>query len=128
MDKTVLIVDDDEMERKMICDVLSDDCNIIESECGHDAMDTIDEMHNVISVIILDYMMPDGNGLDVLEHMNKTNDIKKIPVLMLTGERHNDVEKKCLEMGAVDYRKKPVEAMKELGISRSCYYRLYSKF
>lgn len=111
MDKTVLIVDDDEMERKMICDVLSDDYNIIESECGNDAMNTIDEMHNVISVIILDYMMPDGNGLDVLEHMNKTNDIRKIPVLMLTGERHNDVEKKCLELGAVDYIKKPVEAM-----------------
>ena len=54
MEKTVLIVDDDEMERQMICDVLSDEYNIIESDSGNNAIKIIDDMHNTISVIILD--------------------------------------------------------------------------
>ncbi len=128
MEKTVLIVDDDEMERQMICDVLSDEYNIIESDSGNNAIKIIDDMHNTISVIILDYLMTDGNGLDVLEHMNKTNAINKIPVLMLTGERHNDVEKKCLEMGAVDYIKKPVEAvLVEVRTRNACNIFTYKK-
>ncbi len=109
--KTVLIVDDDDMERQMMVDILEEEYNTIESDCGNDAIKQIDKMGNSISAIVLDYMMPDGNGLDVLKHMNETGDVKKIPVLVLTGEKQSDIESKCLELGAVDYMRKPVEAV-----------------
>ena len=128
MENTVLIVDDDEMERQMIADVLSDRYNIMQAESGNIAIKIIDDMVNTLSAIILDYMMLDGNGIDVLEHMNKTNAIKKIPVLVLTGEHQNDVEKRCLELGAVDYIKKPVEAsLIEIRTNNACDIFTYKK-
>lgn len=111
MDKTILIVDDDDMERQMISDILSEEYNIMESECGNDAIKVIKERGNSISGIVLDYMMPDGNGLDVLKYMKASGDINKIPVLVLTGEKQSDIESNCLELGAVDYMRKPVEAI-----------------
>ena len=111
MDRTILIVDDDDMERQMISDILSEEYNILESESGNEAIKVLGERANSISGIVLDYMMPDGNGLDVLKYMNASGDIKKIPVLVLTGEKQGDIESKCLELGAVDYMRKPIEAV-----------------
>ena len=128
MDKTILIVDDDEMERKMIADILSEEYNILESDSGNNAISMIEQMGNSISGIVLDYMMPEGNGLDVLKHMQTTGDVKKIPVIVMTGEKQSDIESKCLELGAVDYMRKPVEAVLiKIRVHNACEIYSYKK-
>ncbi|MCR4610296.1 MAG: response regulator [Lachnospiraceae bacterium] len=128
MDKTILIVDDDEMERKMICDILSDEYYILEAESGKDALKTIESRGNSISGIVLDYMMPEVNGLEVLEKMKATGMIKKIPVLVLTGDKQSDIETKCLTLGAVDYMRKPIEALLiKTRVTNACEINAYKK-
>ena len=101
MDKTILIVDDDEISRSILAEIFKDDYHIIEACDGNQAINIINEEMN-IAAVLLDLFMPGINGLEVLKEMNRSGKIEFIPVFLITAA---NTEKMLLEgyyLGAVD--------------------------
>ena len=67
----ILIVDDVAMNRALLSDVLSDKYNIIEAENGNEALLILREKTSEISLVLLDMVMPEKDGMEVLAIMNK---------------------------------------------------------
>lgn len=106
MDKTILIVDDDEISRSILAEIFKDDYHIIEACDGNQAINIINEEMN-IAAVLLDLFMPGINGLEVLKEMNRSGKIEFIPVFLITAA---NTEKMLLEgyyLGAVDVIGKP---------------------
>ena len=105
---TILIVDDSELNRTVLADILGDEYNFIEAENGARAIELL-RTHTDIDLILLDMVMPGMDGFGVLEYMNRNNLIKDIPVIMISGEDSGEVIKRAYEMGVSDYIKRPFD-------------------
>src|SRR3989344_7518281 len=82
--KNVLIVEDDEAYRMLLSDALSDaGFGVIAARNGHEALERVDEKPDMI---LLDYMMPDMNGAEVLKKIRGEDSIwaKQVPIFILT--------------------------------------------
>ena len=75
---TILIVDDSELNRTALADILGDEYNFIEAENGARAIELL-RTHTDIDLILLDMVMPEMNGFDVLTAMNNNRQIEDIP-------------------------------------------------
>lgn len=82
--KTILVVDDIEINRAILAEIFKDEYNILEACGGAEAIEIING-GTVVSAVLLDLVMPDVNGLDVLKDMNATGKIKNIPVFLITA-------------------------------------------
>ncbi len=109
MKRKILVVEDNDLSRELLCDILEDDYEIEQAENGERALNIINAMRHEISCILLDLVMPGMSGLDVLDVMNKNHAIKEIPVLVISGESDRETEQKCFEKGAFDFVHKPYE-------------------
>jgi putative two-component system response regulator len=105
----VLIVDDMEINREILEEILEDEYSIITAEDGRDAVERIEENKEKLSVILLDIVMPVMDGYEVLDYMKEHNYIEKIPVLVISGENSIKIEKRCFDMGASDFIRKPFD-------------------
>lgn len=105
MRKTVLVVDDVEINRDLLEEILSDEYDVIKAKSGQEALEALEA--NRISVVALDLVMPVMDGFEVLKAMKKKRLIKKIPVLVITGETSALIESKCLEYGVCDFIRRP---------------------
>ena len=105
--KTILIVDDALTNRVLLKRYLEDDYNIIEAENGQRAIDIIDAQQLNISLILLDLIMPEKSGFDVLEFMSDYGFISEIPVIIVTVEANYENEMKAFEYGVSDFITKP---------------------
>lgn len=103
----VLIVDDQEINRDVLGMILEDDYDIIYACDGKEALEKIIEYKDKLSVVLMDLIMPEMDGFEVLEHMRAKGDLKQIPVIVLTSEK--DAELKALQMGAADFITKPFD-------------------
>ena len=81
---TILIVDDSELNRTILADILGDEYNFIEAENGARAIELL-RTHTDIDLILLDMVMPEMNGFDVLIAMNNNRQIEDIPVVKISG-------------------------------------------
>ena len=108
---TALIVDDVEMNREILADTLEDNYHIIQAENGREALRLIEENLDRLDVILLDVVMPEMSGLEVLEVMKERQWISNIPVLIISAESDPDIEKQCLENGVADFIHKPFSGM-----------------
>ena len=82
--KTILIVDDIEINRAILAEIFKEDYEIIEAVDGGNAIQVL-ENEPEISAVLLDVLMPKVNGLDVLREMNRTGKIESIPVFLITA-------------------------------------------
>ena len=105
----VLIVDDSEMNRMILSEMLKGEFEILEAENGSVCLDMLSRYEMKISLILLDIVMPGMDGFGVLEYMNRNNLIKDIPVIMISGEDSGEVIKRAYEMGVSDYIKRPFD-------------------
>ena len=105
----VLIVEDVELNRGILCDMLEADYRTAEARDGLEAMEAMAEHGDEIAVVLLDLMMPRMGGLEVLEKMREQHLLDRFPVLIITGETDPEVEDKCLALGAFDFIKKPFQ-------------------
>lgn len=103
---TILIVDDIEINRIVMAEVLVSDYNILEAHNGNKAIEIIDS-RNDISAVLLDLHMPEINGIDVLKHMNDNGKIKSIPTFVVTAADDQDMLLESYQLGAVDVIRKP---------------------
>lgn len=109
MRNTVLVVDDMEINREILTEILSEEYEVKLAENGRKALEMIQEMQGELAVILLDLMMPEVDGFAVLEVMQKTGWIEKIPVLIISGETSLKAEKRCFEYGISDFIRKPFD-------------------
>ena len=107
MRKKILIVDDVDINREMLGQILESDYIILEAANGNQALTLIRKNHNELAAILLDLIMPEMDGFQVLETLNKENFIGKIPVLVITGERTIEAEECCFSLGVSDFIRKP---------------------
>jgi putative two-component system response regulator len=105
----VLIVDDIEINREILEEILEDQYQIITAEDGKQAISLIEQYKSELSVILLDIVMPVMNGYEVLDYMEKHEYKDNIPVLVISGENSVKIEKKCLDLGASDFIRKPFD-------------------
>lgn len=103
----ILIVDDQELNRDILETILEDEYELCFAENGKEALECMQQDVDNLSLVMLDLIMPVMNGFEVLEEMHKDEDLKKLPVIVLTSEK--DAELKALELGAVDFITKPFD-------------------
>lgn len=103
--RLVLIVDDEAINRELLNLVLQDDFETIFAADGKTALETIREKHDVLSLILLDLLMPGMNGLDLIKILKNDQDLKDIPVIVLTADQEAEVT--SLQLGASDFIPKP---------------------
>lgn len=105
MDKqTILIVDDSGINRKILNNALSSDYNIIEATNGLETLKIINKTPD-IALILLDIMMPELNGIEVLKILKSRAETSNIPIMLITAADSN--EEYAFELGAVDFIAKP---------------------
>lgn len=106
--KTVLVVEDQQINRSIIHNILQQDYLVIEAEDGIKGLEILDQKYSEISAIILDLIMPEMDGFGMMERISKDSRYSNIPILVTTGDVDYSSEKKCLELGAWDFIPKPV--------------------
>lgn len=106
-EKTILIVDDASTNRSLLKKYLEEDYNIIEAENGQVAIDIITKQQLNISLVLLDLVMPEKSGFDVLGFMTDYGFIPEIPVMIITVESNYENEMKAFEYGVSDFVTKP---------------------
>ncbi len=101
--KTILLVDDDEAVRDVICGILEQDYKVIEaSRCA--------EVRSLLNcrpdLVILDYMLPDGNGFDVLKLLRQED--LTVPAIMITAHSDEELVIQAIRKEVADYIRKPI--------------------
>ena len=112
MDKRqkILIVDDSNLNRDILKEILGDTYNYLEAENGNQAIQMIGE--NIgIDLMLLDINMPQMNGFEVLEIMKRSQCIAETPVIMISSEDAVDTMRKAYELGITDYITRPFDSV-----------------
>ena len=107
---TILIVDDSEMNRCILSEMLGADYDILEATNGEEAIKLLRQYKTGISLVLLDLVMPVMDGFGVLSYMNERNWIEDIPVIMISGEDSVSYVRQAFDLGVADYIKKPFDA------------------
>ena len=108
--QSVLIVDDSELNRKMLGQILGSRFDIAEAASGEACLQLLEQNATGISIVLLDIHMPGIDGFTVLEEMNQKNLLEQIPVIMISSEDTVDAVRRAFDLGASDYISRPFDA------------------
>ena len=106
----ILIVDDSEFNRAILKEILEETYEIIEADGGKEALHKIDEYGMKISLVLLDIIMPEKDGFEVLKYMEEERLISDIPVIIISSEDSANYIRRAYEMGVSDYINRPFDA------------------
>ena len=122
----LLVVDDSEMNRVILSEMLKDQYEILEADCGEAGIARLEQHGSGISIVLLDIVMLAADGFDVLSCMSCNGWIDDIPVIMISSEDSDDSVLRAYELGASDYISRPFD--KRIVRQRvSNIMRLYTK-
>lgn len=105
--KKILIVDDVELNRAILCELFVDNYQILEADNGKTAVELMERYHDDIAIVLMDIMMPVMDGLSALELMNAKGLTARTPVFLITAESSNEAISKGFRLGVVDVILKP---------------------
>jgi ppGpp synthetase/RelA/SpoT-type nucleotidyltranferase len=106
----ILVVDDAELNRELLCEMLKDEYVVDMAEDGEEALKKLSACDGKPAAILLDLQMPKKDGFSVIIEMKRKGWLKKIPILVISGEYATEVESQCFEMGVSDFIHKPFES------------------
>ena len=106
----VLIADDSEFNRELLKEMLGDDYSVAEACNGRQCIELLDKYGTKISVVLLDIIMPEMDGFEVLAKMGDKHYLEDIPVIMITSDDSEDNLKKAYNMGVSEYIRRPFDA------------------
>ena len=106
----LLIVDDSELNRDILKEILGSSYDYLEAENGTQAIQIL-EVHPEIDLMLLDINMPQMNGFQVLEHMRELQWIDEVPVVMISSEESVEIMRKAYDLGITDYISRPFDAV-----------------
>lgn len=107
MNNKILVVDDMEINREMLKEMLSPYYSVETAENGSEAIDIIKGHTHEFAVILLDLFMPVMDGYGVLKYMQSEKLTDKIHVTVISSEQTDDIKQKCFDLGAADFISKP---------------------
>ncbi len=110
MKRTVLIVDDEKVNRRILGKLLENEYNIMEATDGQEALKILAANTELVSAVLLDIVMPVMDGYAVLQAMNADLELSKIPVIVSSHKSGDEAEVKALSLGAQDFIAKPYKA------------------
>lgn len=105
----ILIVDDEEINRELLREILKDEYEVETAEDGEQALNKLQTDYNEIAAILLDLQMPGIDGFKVIAEMKEKGWIKSIPILIISSDQTVEAESQCLELGVSDFIHKPFE-------------------
>lgn len=106
----ILIVDASEFNRAILKEILEETYEIIEADGGNEALHKIDEYGMKISLVLLDIIMPEKDGFEILKYMEEERLISDIPVIIISSEDSANYIRRAYEMGVSDYINRPFDA------------------
>lgn len=106
----ILVVDDSEMNREILSEILNEEYDIIEADSGDTCIDMLRKYETGISLVLLDIVMPGMDGFGVLNYMNRHHYLEDIPVIMISSEDSTETVRRAYEMGVSDYINRPFNA------------------
>lgn len=106
----ILVVDDSEMNRAILYEMLKDDFEIIEATNGQECVSTLEKYGKEISLVLLDIVMPVMDGFEVLMYMNRNHWIEDVPVIMISSEESENYIRKAFKFGVSDYISRPFDS------------------
>ena len=107
MRKQILVVEDNELNRAILCEILSEKYQVLEAGDGQEALDVLRQHKDSISLILLDVMMPVMDGYTFLDHVKDDAELSLIPVIVTTQSDGEEDEVAALAHGATDFVPKP---------------------
>ena len=108
--RKLLIVEDNELNREILTELLQDDFDILTAENGEIGLKVLAEHYRDISVVLLDVCMPVCDGFEFLERIQGDVILSSVPVIVTIGSNRLEDEERSLELGAVDFVTKPYNA------------------
>lgn len=106
--KKILIGDDKSVNRYVLRQIFEDDYDIIECKSGDEILQVIQEEKDALAVILLDLVMPNGDGFFVLDQL-KSDGFKAAPVVVITANLDDEVLRKTYSYEVADYIQKPFQ-------------------
>lgn len=103
----ILVVDDQEINRDLLCDILEENYELIYAENGKEALEQMRANIDELSIVLLDLRMPVMNGMEVLEIVRNDEQLRRIPIIVLTADKSAELQ--ALQMGASDFITKPFD-------------------
>lgn len=113
--RKVLVVDDELINRRLLGFIVSRDYDVLYAENGVQALEVIKKNIGTLSLVLLDLLMPEMDGYELLQTLNHDEELRRIPVIILTSEKSAEVQ--ALQLGAVDFIPKPYD-MPEVILAR----------
>ena len=107
----ILIADDSEMNRSILADMLGEEYDIVEAEDGVKAVAALQKYGTEISLLLLDIVMPEMDGFEVLAVMNKNRWIEDVPVIMISAETSPAFMERAFSQGVTDFISRPFNAL-----------------
>ncbi len=108
--RTILVVDDNSVNRTILCKILSTQYTVIQAENGKQALEILENKQENISAVLLDLIMPVMDGYEFLKKKQNNSLISNIPVIVTTQKEGTDEEIEVLSRGASDFLTKPYNA------------------
>ena len=110
MRDTVLIVDDQSVNRDILAEALKSEYKILEAGDGVEALKVIAQHRDELAVLLLDIVMPKMGGIDVLKKLGEAKMTEDFPIMVCTGEGSMDLVEECFGLGISDFIRKPYES------------------
>ncbi len=108
--ETILVIDDSEMNRAILSEMLGTEFNILEADSGEAGIQILLEKRDSISLVLLDIVMPGMDGFEVLSYMKRNDMMESLPVIMISSEDSQSVIRRAYDLGASDYISRPFDA------------------
>lgn len=105
--RSILVVEDNEINREMLCAILGDDFEIIEAADGFVGIEQLKKHYEDLSLILLDVYMPHCDGFEFLRLKRQDDRFDTVPVIVTTASDRREDEIECLRLGANDFVVKP---------------------
>ena len=105
--KTILVVEDNSINRGLLYEYLSKDYNVLLAADGLQAIDIITEQKDEISLILLDIVMPEVNGFEILEELNASGWIEFLPVVIISSEGTEEFKHRAYLNNVYNFITKP---------------------
>ena len=105
--RTVLVVEDSEVNRMLLEGILRSDYDVLQAANGLEGLEILKANLSVISLILLDLSMPVMSGYEFMEIVEQDSELRKIPIIVITANSSSEEEERCLALGAHDFIGKP---------------------
>jgi PleD family two-component response regulator len=108
-EKKILVIDDEKMNILSLAHILKSKYNLIVAADGKNGLEVAKK--HIPDLILLDIIMPDLSGFEVIKKLKEDSDTKNIPVIFLSGLANTEDIDKGMELGAVDFITKPFNSL-----------------